>query len=126
MSNDTRVGKILKQISIPKKKKNTTINNDSSFSILTDDEIALVLAYRAKQLRIQNNMKQKDFSTQANLSSSTTYSNFEQTGKSSLLNFIKIVRAFGRINELESLLKLSVGDKIERMQKSSEIKQRVR
>ena len=127
MSNDTRITKLLGQISSKKKKRALSINNDSSFNILTDEEVALVLAYRAKQLRIKNEIKQKEFSDHANLSSATTYSNFEQTGKSSLVNFIKIVRAFGRISELEPLLKLTISDKIEYLDNNkSLLKKRVR
>ena len=106
------------------KKKN--VNIDASFSTLTDEEISLVLAHRAKKLRIQNNLKQSDFSKNANLSSATTYSNFEQTGKVSLINFIKIVRNFGRIKELESLLKNDISSVIENAKNMKKIKKRVR
>ena len=126
MSNDARIGTLLGKISNKKKKRALSIDNESSFNILTDEEVALVMAYRAKQLRIKNEIKQKEFSEHANLSSATTYSNFEQTGKSSLLNFIKIVRAFGRINELEPLLKLTVSDKIEHLENKNLLKKRVR
>lgn len=106
------------------KKKN--INSDASFSTLTDEEISLVLAHRAKKLRIQNNLKQSKFSKSAELSSVTTYSNFEQTGKASLMNFIKIVRNFGRVNELEQLLKNDISSVIDNVQKSMKEKKRVR
>ena len=106
------------------KKKN--INIDTSFSTLTDEEISLVLAHRAKKLRIQNNLKQSEFSKGANLSSATTYSNFEQTGKASLINFIKIVRNFGRIQELENLLKSDISSVIDNSQNSNKVKERVR
>jgi len=39
--------------------KKKSINVDASFSTLTDEEISLVLAHRAKKLRIQNNLKQR-------------------------------------------------------------------
>jgi hypothetical protein len=106
------------------KKKN--INIDASFSTLTDEEISIVLAHRAKKLRLENSLKQSDFSSSANLSSPTTYSNFEQTGKASLINFIKIVRNFGRISELESLLKSDISSLIKSAQKGEKIKKRVR
>jgi len=106
------------------KKKN--INIDATFSTLTDEEISLVLAHRAKKLRIENNLKQSEFSKGANLSSPTTYSNFEQTGKASLINFIKIVRNFGRMEELESLLKSNVSSIIDNAQNQKKSKKRVR
>ena len=106
------------------KKKN--INLDASFSTLTDEEISLVLAHRAKKLRIENNLKQSEFSKNASLSSSTTYSNFEQTGKASLINFIKIVRTFGRVQELESLLRSDISSLIESANSMKKSKKRVR
>lgn len=106
------------------KKKN--INTEASFSTLTDEEISLVLAHRAKKLRIENNLKQKEFSKSANLSSPTTYSNFEQTGKVSLINFIKIVRNFGKTAELEGLLKGNISSVIDNAQKFKKPKKRVR
>jgi len=44
-----------------------------SISTLRDEEISLVLAHRAKKLRIENNLKQSEFSKGARLSSPTTY-----------------------------------------------------
>ena len=70
--------------------------------------------------------KQQEFSKNANLSSATTYSNFEQTGKISLLNFIKGFRAFGRISEIDNLLKTTIADKIDLTQTSQKEKKRVR
>ena len=107
-----------------KKKKN--INIDATFSTLTDEEISLVLAHRAKKLRIENNLKQSEFSKGANLSSPTTYSNFEQTGKVSLINFIKIIRNFGKMEELENLLKSDISSVIDNAQNSNKVKKRVR
>jgi len=106
------------------KKKN--INIYATFSTLTDEEISLVLAHRAKKLRIENNLKQSEFSKGANLSSPTTYSNFEQTGKASLINFIKIVRNFGRVQELENLLKSDISSVINSAQNTNKLKKRIR
>ena len=106
------------------RKKN--INIDAGFSTLTDEEISLVLAHRAKKLRLENNIKQNEFSKSANLSSATTYSNFEQTGKASLINFIKIVRNFGRTKELESLLKSNISSVISNIENPTNSKKRVR
>ncbi len=110
-------------------KKNIKNNLDvqSSFNVLTDDEIALVLAHRAKQTRLKHNLKQKELGELAQLSSPTTYSNFEQSGKISLVNFIKVFRAFGKLSELELLLKESVTQKIETLsQEKSSVRKRVR
>ncbi|MDO8454046.1 MAG: hypothetical protein Q7S59_05700 [Sulfurimonas sp.] len=100
-----------------KKSVKNRLNPDSAMNTLTDDEIALVLAYRAKNLRISQNLKQSEFSKSAMLSSASTYSNFEQKGTASLINFIKIIRNFGRLHELENLLKPTVAQKIEQLEK---------
>ena len=109
-----------------KKAKQKNINIDAAFTTLTNEEISLVLAHRAKKLRIENNLKQSEFSKSASLSSPTTYSNFEQTGKASLINFIKIVRTFGRIQELENLLKSDISSVIDSVKSVKRPKKRVR
>ena len=113
---------LLQKKSKQSRKKN--LNEQSAFTTLTDEEIALVLALRAKKLRVSQNKKQKEFSELSNLSSASTYANFEQKGSISLLNFIKIVRAFGRVEELEALLQLTTHEKIKQIKKQT--KQRVR
>lgn len=85
----------------------------STFATLTDDEIAQVIAMRAKELRVKQDKKQRDFSAEAELSSPTTYANFEQKGIISLANFIKVMRTFGRLEELEALLRPTVKEQIE-------------
>jgi len=107
-----------------KKSVKEKLNPNSPFLNLTDEEVALVLALRAKNLRISQNKKQKEFSNKANLSSPTTYSNFEQTGLISIVNFIKVMRNFGRLNELEELMQPTIAQKIDDLQK--EKKHRVR
>lgn len=107
-----------------KKDRKENLNINSSFGTLTDEEIALVLSLRAKELRISQNKKQVEFSNEANLSSPTTYSNFEQKGNISMLNFIKVIRTFGRLDELEKLLLPTPKEMIEKFEKSD--KKRVR
>ena len=126
MSNSKLLSKLkaFEQNAKTTKKKN--INIDATFSTLTDEEISLVLAHRAKKLRIENNLKQSEFSKGANLSSATTYSNFEQTGKASLINFIKIVRNFGRMEELENLLKSDISSVIDNANNMKKLKKRIR
>jgi len=100
-----------------KKDLKQNLNINSSFTTLTDEEIAMVLALRSKNIRKNQKLKQKDFAKQINLSSPTTYSNFEQKGTISLLNFIKILRGFSKLNELEQLLLPSVEDMVEKLSK---------
>lgn len=89
------------------------LTSTSTFATLTDDEIAQVIAMRAKELRVKQDKKQREFSAEAELSSPTTYANFEQKGIISLANFIKVMRTFGRLEELEVLLRPTVKEQIE-------------
>lgn len=104
------------QIKIKQKLKNN-LNINSAFGTLTDEEIAIVLALRAKKLRLLQNKKQSDFAKESELSSPTTYSNYEQKGSISMINFIKVMRAFGRLEELEKLLLPTIKDKIEKIER---------
>lgn len=99
-----------------KKNQKKNINTNSAFGTLTDDEISYVLALRARKTRISSNQTQSEFSKNAQLSSATTYSNFEQNGRISLTNFIKVMRSFGRLEELEKLLNETVKEKINKLQ----------
>ncbi len=104
------------QIKIKQKLKNN-LNINSAFGTLTDEEIAIVLALRAKKLRLLQNKKQSDFAKEAELSSPTTYSNYEQKGTISMINFIKVMRTFGRLEELEKFLLPTIKDKIEKIER---------
>lgn len=86
-------------------KINDNLNILSKFETLTDEEIAMVLALRAKELRIKEGLTQKEFSKNLELSATSTYSNFEQKGTISFINFIKIVREFGLLEQLEEIFK---------------------
>ncbi len=100
-----------------KKKLKNRLNPNSAFGTLTDEEIAMVLAIRAKELRLSQNKKQSDFAKEAALSSATTYSNYEQKGSISMINFIKVMRTFGRVEELEKLLLPTTKEKIQKIEK---------
>jgi len=100
-----------------KKKLKSRLNPNSAFGTLTDEEIAQVLALRAKELRLSQNKKQRDFAKEASLSSPTTYSNYEQKGSISMINFIKVMRTFGRLEELEKLLLPTTKQMIEKIEK---------
>jgi aminopeptidase C len=126
MANKILLSKLESFAKDAKKMQRENISTEANFSLLTDEEISLVLAHRAKKLRIANNQKQSEFSKSANLSSATTYSNFEQTGKISLINFIKVFRAFGKLSEIEILLKATITEKIDFIQTSQKEKKRVR
>lgn len=115
------------EIKINQSSNLTSQTQNRSFALLSEEEIALVLAHRAKRLRLQQNIKQKELGKIANLSSGTTYSNFEQTGRISLINFLKVLRALGRVSEIQQLLQLSLDDTIETYENATlKTKKRVR
>ncbi len=126
MESNTLLSKLESFAKEAKKAQRERISTEANFSLLTDEEITLVLAQRSKKLRIANNQKQREFSKSANLSSPTTYSNFEQTGKISLLNFIKVFRSFGKLSEIENLLKATITEKIDVAQDLQKEKKRIR
>ena len=126
MANNSLLSKLESFAKDAKKTQRENISTEANFSLLTDEEIALVLAHRSKKLRITNNQKQREFSKSARLSSATTYSNFEQTGKISLLNFIKVLRAFGKISEIDNILKTTITDKIDNVTNPQKERMRIR
>ncbi len=110
-----------------KKQNKQNLNILSDFNTLTDEEISIVLALRAKRLRLKKGFKQQEFSKNAQLSSPTTYSNFEQKGTISLINFIKVIREFGLLDELETLMKpKNIEELLEIGENKNIIKKRVR
>ena len=92
--------------------RRNSIGEAKNFSVLTDDEISLVLAYRANQIRLDQNKKQEDIASIGGMGNHATYASFERTGKATLSSFIKVLRGLGRLNELESLLLRDVSAKI--------------
>jgi hypothetical protein len=88
------------------------IGEAKNFGVLTDDEISLVLAYRANQIRLDQNKKQEDVANIGGMGNHATYASFERTGKATLSSFIKVLRGLGRLKELESLLLRDVSAKI--------------
>ena len=90
--------------------------NTTNLLMCTDDEVALILALRAKKLRMDQNKTQSDIAVLGNFPTSA-YSLFERTGKISLNSFIKTIRALGRLDELSGVLAETVSDKIEAYEK---------
>jgi hypothetical protein len=72
-------------------------------SFKSDAEIAQVLAQWVAKERLSQNLSQEDIYRRAAIASST-YKKFEQTGETSLVRFIAVLRAIGRLDILEQLL----------------------
>ena len=76
------------------------------FLLLSEYEIAEQLAAGAKVLRLNKGFTQKDFALKAGIAYAT-YSQFERTGKISLLGFLKVLRYLGRLKNISTLLDIS-------------------
>lgn len=102
------------------------VNTNSPFALLTDKEITMVLAKRARDTRVRQGKTQADVASGANITSKSTYTNFEQNGTISLENFVKVVRSLGKLEHLEEILKESLADKLSDFESGKSKKKNVR
>lgn len=72
-------------------------------SLNTDSELLKQLADKCRELRLRQNMSQRDVAARAGIAL-PTYRRFEQAGQISLERFVAVVRALNRLPELEGLL----------------------
>ena len=78
------------------------INNNISV-LMSLEELQLHLANRIKKERISSRYTQKELALKADIPLST-YRRFEQKGEGSIKDFIKILVALNRVNELDTFL----------------------
>ena len=83
-------------------------------SFKSDSEIAHEIAQWVARERLTHNQSQQDVYEKAAIAGST-YKKFEQTGETSLVRFIAVLRAIGRLDILEQLL--AAQPKVSPMQK---------
>ncbi len=69
----------------------------------TDLELLNELAGKCRELRLRQNMSQRDVAERAGVAL-PTYRRFEQAGQISLERFVAVVRALNRLPELAGLL----------------------
>ena len=72
-------------------------------SFKSDSEIAHEVANWVARERLNQNLSQQDIYAKAAIAGST-YKKFEQSGETSLVRFIAVLRAIGRLDVLEQLL----------------------
>lgn len=73
------------------------------FDLKTTEEIAQILAKRVKELRLLNKWKRSTMAERSGVSESSLR-RFEQTARISLENFLKLLSALGRLDEMDDLL----------------------
>ena len=88
------------------------------FGFSTSEEIALVLAQRLKSLRVQKEIPQADLAQRMGVSRSTLNTR-ENTGKGSVISWIKLVQCLGQEEQLQPLFKpvtASIADMVKQQQ----------
>ena len=73
------------------------------FSLKTPEETLLNLSHKFKQIRLIKKWKRSTLSKRSGVPESTLR-RFEQTGEVSMKNFLKLIHAMGRLDEMEALL----------------------
>ncbi len=81
------------------------------YSLNTPEEVVLKLAKRAKELRLLKKWTRATLSKKSGVTASSL-KRFEQTGKVSFDNLLKLVFCLGRMGEFEELLKAPIAKSI--------------
>jgi transcriptional regulator with XRE-family HTH domain len=86
-------------------------------------EISRELAERCRNLRLEQNLSQKELADRAGIALQT-YRRFEQAGSISLERFIGVVQSLNRIPELEGLLLPSPIEDLDQIEKPKPVRKR--
>jgi HTH-type transcriptional regulator / antitoxin HipB len=87
------------------------------YSLKTPQEVSIDLAARLKQLRLIKKWKRSTLTHRSGVTESSLR-RFEQTGKVSMENFLKLVHALGRLDEMDKLLQLADVRSLEDLKKN--------
>ena len=82
----------------------------------TPEEISQDLAKRLKALRLQKRWKRSTLAMRSNVTEASL-KRFEQTGKVSLENLLKLIFALDRLDETQGLLQPAVANSIKELEK---------
>ena len=96
----------------------------SDFNFSSAEEISLVLAQRLKRLRIQKEIVQADMAERMGVSRSTL-NTLENTGKGSVIAWIKLVQCLGQEGQLQPLFKPVIASIADMAERQKPIRQRV-
>ena len=91
------------------------------YSLLTQKEITETLAGRLKNLRLSKNWKRTTLADRSGVSVASLI-RFEQTAQISLNNFLKLLSALGRLDEIGGLLLPSKAALIEDLEEKDAVK----
>ncbi len=80
------------------------------------DETSRRLSKKLKELRLLKKWKRSTLAKRSGVSESSLR-RFEQTGKVSLNNFLKLIQPLGRLDETESLLNPPIARSLEELKK---------
>ena len=94
------------------------------FNFSSAEEISLTLAQRLKRLRIQKEIAQADMAERMGVSRSTL-NTLENTGKASVIAWIKLVQCLGQEGQLQPLFKPVVASIADMAQQQKPARQRV-
>jgi len=80
------------------------INNITDLYAYTDTAILTIIGERVKRIRLRKNITQQQLADRAGLDRTTVYE-FENKGRPiSMLTFVQIIRALGKLDDLGPLL----------------------
>jgi transcriptional regulator with XRE-family HTH domain len=97
-----------------------------NLTLMTDNEILKLLASRAKEVRIVNDMRQSDLSERSAVPLSAIRV-FERGGSISLAYLLKILRTLSLVEELDNLFRQpEISDLKELVKQKSKTRKRVR
>ena len=95
------------------------------FGLISSQDICRELGQRVRQLRLTQNITQKELGERAGLSFGTIR-NLESGKPISLHNFVQILEALGRVGDLERLLVQEPTLSIGQLEKLEQASQRIR
>lgn len=96
-----------------------------TINIHTPDEVATQMAENTKQLRLSKNISRKSLSAQSGVSLGSIQ-RFEQTGKVSLENLLKIAHTLSALEDFLHLLKLPEPTTIKEIKQQEQLPKRGR
>jgi len=97
-----------------------------NLTLMTDEEILKMLASRAKEVRIANDLRQSDLSQKSAVPLSSIRV-FERSGAISFVYLVKVLRALSLVEELNGLFQTTeIIDLKTALKESANVRKRVR